>query len=60
MGHLLHSIQRLCWVGYLFDWGLPRNCPELLDGFVMPSYMSTNFMKLFPLELNVPGRNWPR
>merc|ERR1712166_836721 len=45
--------------GYVFDWGLPRNCPKLLENFVFPSYMARNLLKIFPPELRAPGNNWP-
>ena len=46
--------------GYIFDWGLPEGCPELLEGTVIPSYIARNLFKLFPAALEPPGSNWPR
>ena len=33
--------------GYLFDWGLPKSCTELLENFVVPSYFAGDYLQSF-------------
>jgi hypothetical protein len=37
---------------YLFDWGIPKLCPELLAGFVMPRYFSQDFLQRTPAKVH--------
>jgi hypothetical protein len=30
---------------YLFDWSVPVNCPELLQGFRMPKYFAQDYLQ---------------
>ncbi len=34
--------------GYLFDWGLPKSCTELLANFVVPKYFAGDYLQSFP------------
>jgi len=45
---------------YLFDWGLPKYCPELLDGFIMPRYFAQDFLQRTPAKESDQYREqWP-
>jgi len=34
--------------GYLFDWGLPKSCTQLLANFVVPKYFAGDYLQSFP------------
>jgi len=42
---------------YVFDWPISTNCPELLNEAIMPSYISTDYLQLFPTDSI--SEQWP-
>jgi len=32
---------------YLFDWSVQRNCPSLLEGAILPSYIASDQLQMF-------------
>jgi len=47
-------------VSYLFDWGLPKLCPELLEGFIVPEYFAQDLLQRTPaVEADQYREQWP-
>jgi len=39
---------------YLFDWGLPKSCTQLLASFVVPKYFAGDYLQSFPANKRDP------
>ena len=40
---------------YLFDWGLPKSCTQLLSNFVVPKYFAGDYLQRFPADKRDPS-----
>ena len=41
--------------GYLFDWGLPKSCTDLLADFVVPKYFAGDYLQSLPVSNRDPA-----